>query len=318
MEAPAWLQGPVLIGAISLLIVLLAGIWWWAPRWSANRLRLKVRDAKARADIEDNFRKTLSQLFGGVAVLLGAALRLLPVPDHGAAPAAGDAADQPADLQRLRAAWEPARSSSAWQLVIYCPGGRDERLARLPRPIVEALAAFIRVQHLVSGTRQRTAAPNRRCGGGTDRPGTPGSSGGRDRPHRRDRDKTPHRVASDLSSTRLPPRRRPLRCRPQQRRPLRSHPLRGQPLRSHPLRGQPLRRPPLPRRPLRCRPRHNADLSGAFLNGANLNGANLNGAVLLGARLSGADLSEVVCDAQTKLPPGVQLPCASGTSTAPR
>jgi hypothetical protein len=67
------LQDQVLIGAISLLIVLLAGIWWWVPRWSANRLRLKVRDAKARTDIEDNFRKTLSQLFGGVAVLLGAA-----------------------------------------------------------------------------------------------------------------------------------------------------------------------------------------------------------------------------------------------------
>jgi hypothetical protein len=61
-------QDQVLIGAILLLIVLLAGIWWWVPRWSANRLRLK-----ARADIEDNFRKTLSQLFGGVAVLLGAA-----------------------------------------------------------------------------------------------------------------------------------------------------------------------------------------------------------------------------------------------------
>jgi hypothetical protein len=73
MEVPAWLRGPVLIGAIAQMIVLLAAVWWWVPRWSANRLRLKVRDAKARADIEDNFRKTLSQLFGGVAVLLDAA-----------------------------------------------------------------------------------------------------------------------------------------------------------------------------------------------------------------------------------------------------
>jgi uncharacterized protein YjbI with pentapeptide repeats len=36
-----------------------------------------VRDAKARADLEDNFRKTIGQLLGGAAVLLGAALAYL-------------------------------------------------------------------------------------------------------------------------------------------------------------------------------------------------------------------------------------------------
>jgi hypothetical protein len=39
---------------------------------SATALALKIRDPKARADIEDNYRKTIGQALGGVAVLLGA------------------------------------------------------------------------------------------------------------------------------------------------------------------------------------------------------------------------------------------------------
>jgi uncharacterized protein YjbI with pentapeptide repeats len=37
-----------------------------------HRLRFAIRDAKARADVEDNFRKTIGQLLGGAAVLMGA------------------------------------------------------------------------------------------------------------------------------------------------------------------------------------------------------------------------------------------------------
>src|SRR3954454_14263967 len=73
MSLPSWVPTAALIGAVVLLIVALAFVWWWVPKRQADRLRLKVRDPKARADIEDNYRKTLSQLFGGVAVLLGAA-----------------------------------------------------------------------------------------------------------------------------------------------------------------------------------------------------------------------------------------------------
>jgi hypothetical protein len=35
---------------------------------------LGLGDAKARADVEDNFRKTSGQLIGGAAVLVGAGL----------------------------------------------------------------------------------------------------------------------------------------------------------------------------------------------------------------------------------------------------
>jgi uncharacterized protein YjbI with pentapeptide repeats len=48
--------------------------WWWVPRWQARKLRRTIRDAKARADIEDNFRKTVGQVIGGGAVLLTAGL----------------------------------------------------------------------------------------------------------------------------------------------------------------------------------------------------------------------------------------------------
>jgi hypothetical protein len=37
----------------------------------ANLLSLKIRDPKARADVEDNFRKTIGQLLGDAAVLIG-------------------------------------------------------------------------------------------------------------------------------------------------------------------------------------------------------------------------------------------------------
>lgn len=67
---------PMFAGAvIGLLIVgAAAGLWWlwWVlPRRHAEKMHLRIRDAKARADVEDAFRKTITQLLGGIAVLLG-------------------------------------------------------------------------------------------------------------------------------------------------------------------------------------------------------------------------------------------------------
>jgi hypothetical protein len=39
-----------------------------------DSLRLQIRDPKARADVEDNFRKTVGQVLGGAAVLIAAGL----------------------------------------------------------------------------------------------------------------------------------------------------------------------------------------------------------------------------------------------------
>ena len=65
--------------AVVIAMVLLCGIWWlwWRlPKWQVSGLALKIRDPKARADLEDNFRKTVGQALGGAAVLIGAAFAL--------------------------------------------------------------------------------------------------------------------------------------------------------------------------------------------------------------------------------------------------
>ena len=78
-EARDAVANPDLIIAIVVIAVaalaLLFGIWWlwWRlPKWQVDRLALKIRDPKARADFEDNFRKTVVQTLGGAAVLIGA------------------------------------------------------------------------------------------------------------------------------------------------------------------------------------------------------------------------------------------------------
>src|SRR5690348_5317999 len=50
-------------------VVALLWLWWWAPKWQMRSIT--AADPKARADIEDNFRKTIGQLIGGPMVLVG-------------------------------------------------------------------------------------------------------------------------------------------------------------------------------------------------------------------------------------------------------
>jgi hypothetical protein len=58
------------VGA-GVFVMIATALWWWVPKWQANLLSLKIRDPKARADVEDNFRKTIGQLLGGAAALMG-------------------------------------------------------------------------------------------------------------------------------------------------------------------------------------------------------------------------------------------------------
>ncbi len=66
-----------LIAFAMLVLVCAFAAWWWLPKWSVQKLRQEIPDAKARADVEDNFRKTIGQLLGGAAVILGAGLAYL-------------------------------------------------------------------------------------------------------------------------------------------------------------------------------------------------------------------------------------------------
>ena len=52
-------------------------LWWRFPKRQVERFRLTIRDPKARADVEDNFRKTITQVFGGIVVLFGGAAALI-------------------------------------------------------------------------------------------------------------------------------------------------------------------------------------------------------------------------------------------------
>jgi membrane protein implicated in regulation of membrane protease activity len=51
-------------GTIPLVAFVAWWLWWRLPRRQANRLQSTMPDTKARADVEDNFRKTVGQLLG--------------------------------------------------------------------------------------------------------------------------------------------------------------------------------------------------------------------------------------------------------------
>jgi hypothetical protein len=66
-------------GVIAGLVALLGAwwLWWRLPKREVERLRPMIFNSAARANAEDNIRKTIGQLLGGAAVLIGAALAYL-------------------------------------------------------------------------------------------------------------------------------------------------------------------------------------------------------------------------------------------------
>src|SRR6516164_8022093 len=63
----------LLAGAVAVVALGAWWLWWRLPKRQVDRLRLTIRDPKSRADVEDNFRKTISQLLAAAA-LVGAGL----------------------------------------------------------------------------------------------------------------------------------------------------------------------------------------------------------------------------------------------------
>jgi uncharacterized protein YjbI with pentapeptide repeats len=73
---PGWLMIATAIALAPPLVYGAWWLWWRLTKSEVNQLALKIRDPKARADVEDNFRKTAGQLIGGAAVLIGAGFAL--------------------------------------------------------------------------------------------------------------------------------------------------------------------------------------------------------------------------------------------------
>jgi hypothetical protein len=65
----------LLAGAAAVVALFAWWLWWRLPIFQAHRFDLA--DDKARADVEDNYRKTVGQLLGGAAVLIGAGFAYL-------------------------------------------------------------------------------------------------------------------------------------------------------------------------------------------------------------------------------------------------
>ena len=136
-----WQQIIPSIIVMALAVALIGGVWllWWGlPKWQVDRFR--IPDPKTRADVEDNFRKTIGQLLGGLAVLLGAGFAYLQF------------------TQQQRAAHDLLISnqvSKGFELLgndkvevrlggIYALEGVMNTSEQYHQPITEALSAFVR------------------------------------------------------------------------------------------------------------------------------------------------------------------------------
>jgi uncharacterized protein YjbI with pentapeptide repeats len=133
---------------IGLLVVMLLATWWWVPKRQVNRLRLIVYDPKANADVEDNFRKTLGQLFGGIAVLLGAAFAYYQFKQTiSEAVNTRQISERTLISQQVSKGFEQLASKKELMLRlggIYELEGVMNESPEYHRPIIEALCAFVR------------------------------------------------------------------------------------------------------------------------------------------------------------------------------
>jgi uncharacterized protein YjbI with pentapeptide repeats len=150
-----WLTvGAIALGASAGVAALLWGAWWawWRlPKRQVDRLSLKIRDAKARADVEDNFRKTVGQWLGGAAVLIGAGLAYLQFSQQQQTSEKQFLQQQQAshDLlisNQVSKGFEQLGSNSVVVRLggIYALEGVMNTSEQYHQPVLEALSAFVR------------------------------------------------------------------------------------------------------------------------------------------------------------------------------
>ena len=244
-----WLPIAVVVSVIAAL-----AFWWWWPKWQVNRLALEIRDPKARADVEDNFRRTIGQLLGGAAVLFGAWLAFLQFSQQQQTAQSQIKEQQQAAQQQQQQAERDllisnqvskgfeqlASDKMAMRLGgIYALEGvinASERPEQYRGPVLEMLCAFVREYTIGKTVSEKPAIDIQAA------LTVIGRRKGQELP--------------DLAKVNIP----------------------GANLSGANLRGADL---------------NGADLNSAYLSGASLSGANLLGANLTGANLTGGKLSRV-------------------------
>jgi hypothetical protein len=245
--------------AALLLAIAVWWLWWRLPKREVARLALKIRDPKARADVEDNFRKTVGQALGGVAVLLGTGLAYLQFSQQ------QQASHDLLISNQVSKGFEQLGSEKIVVRLggIYALEGVMNNSDQYYQPVLEALTAFIREGTSATARPMRTPFPTdiqaalTVIGRRSDGQGVV--------------DLTKANIAgADLAYAHL----------------------NGADLAYAHLNGADLTRANLTGANLVFIDLARADLTGAILAYAHLNGANLRGAQLRVADLSGADLTE--------------------------
>ena len=290
-----WVPIAVVVSVIAAL-----AFWWWWPKWQVNRLALEIKDPKARADVEDNFRKTVGQLLGGTAVLLGAWLAFLQFSQQQQTAQQINQQQQAAQQQQQQAAHDLlisnqvskgfeqlASDKMAMRLGgIYALEGAmnaSERPEQYRGPVLEMLCAFVREYTIgktvfekpaidiqaaltVIGRRKGQELPD------LAKANIPGANLSGANLRGADLDSA-HLNSAYLSGANLSGAN-----------------LLGANLSGANLTSAKLNRVDLTGADLTGANLGLADLNGAYLSSANLSGANLGGANLTGADLSGANL----------------------------
>jgi hypothetical protein len=173
MTIPTW----AIAAGIAAALVALGCLWWWVPKWQLNSLKPKIstKNPKERADVEDNFRKTVGQALGGAAVLIGAGFAFFQFLQQQKAAQDQQKTSQDQFLQQQKAAHDLSISNQVAkgfeQLAgekiemrlggIYALEGvmNDATSPQYRQSVLEALCAFVRehtIGRRVSGRQPAT------------------------------------------------------------------------------------------------------------------------------------------------------------------
>src|SRR6516164_4850435 len=135
---------PWLVAGLVAVVALGAWwLWWRLPKRQVDRLRLTIRDPKARTDVEDNFRK-IGQLLLAAAALVGAGLAYLQFQQQQRSSHDVLISNQVAKGFELLSNKdkEPMQRLGG----IYALEGVMNNSEDYHQPVLEALSAFVRVE----------------------------------------------------------------------------------------------------------------------------------------------------------------------------